>query len=130
MSLADPVRVGEVVREPRPQELTPRERAAGPRRGRILSVASPAQGAKSLEIADYSGHLRTTEPGQHLRLHRIESGAPLWRNYTVSAVSDTSSRITVDLREDGEFSPWVHRLAPGDEVVISGPFGSVSGSRG
>ena len=119
----DLVRVGSPVDRPAVQELTPRERAYAPRFAKIVAVSAPSSDAVSLEIADSAGELAHATPGQYLRLHRTTSEAPSWRNYTISRVSGKTSRITVERSDGGRFSPWVHELSAGDELVISGPYG-------
>ncbi|MGX5653358.1 MOSC domain-containing protein [Geodermatophilus nigrescens] len=94
-----------------------------PRPAVVVAAAGTGRGSTSLELADPFGLLDRAAPGQHLRVHRRDE--PVWRNYTVSAVTDGRARITVRGREDGPGSGWVTRLREGDRVDVTGPFGDV-----
>jgi len=126
LTAGDRVRIGSPVDEPAAQDLTPHERTFAPRIARVAAVSAPAADVVSLEIVDSAGELAHAQPGQYLRLHRTTADAPSWRNYTISRVSGASSRITVQKKADGRFSPWVHELRADDQVAISGPYGDVT----
>ncbi len=68
-------------------------------------------------------------PGQFVSVRvRLDDGLRQCRQYTLSqAVTDTSERVfTSKLDEGGEVSPFLHhRLAVGDTVELSNPYGDV-----
>lgn len=73
-----------------------------------------------LRRGDASAHA-----GQHLRVHAADRTGPLWRSYTISAAVHGSLRVSVK-RDDrgGRMSRLLHdTTGPGDELLISGPFG-------
>jgi uncharacterized protein len=96
--------------------------ASAPRFARVKDTISAADKVKSVSLVDPSGLTHGAGPSQYLRVHRVDH-APTWRNYSLSAISDSRIRITVGLREDGQMSPWIHSRNQGDSVLISGPFG-------
>ena len=65
-------------------------------------------------------------PGQFVLLRATVDGEEVSRHYTLSSpeVGETFE-ITVGVDPDGDLSPWLADLAPGDEVTVEGPFGTV-----
>jgi ferredoxin-NADP reductase/uncharacterized protein YcbX len=65
-------------------------------------------------------------PGQNIRLHGIGQNRSSWRRYTVSGYRpDGQMRISVKRAPNGACSGWLpDNLKMGDQVSISGPFGS------
>ncbi|WP_135820265.1 ferredoxin--NADP reductase [Halostella litorea] len=65
-------------------------------------------------------------PGQFVLLRATVDGEEVSRHYTLSSpdVNDTFE-ITVGVDPDGDLSPWLADLSPGDEVTVEGPFGTV-----
>ncbi len=64
------------------------------------------------------------EPGSHLRIHFPD---PVWRNYTITAVHGQD--VTIAVRIQGRVSKKVSQLQAGDELLISGPYGTVTADR-
>lgn len=65
------------------------------------------------------------EPGQFVQLRAtIDDGEEITRHYTLSSpnVADTFE-ITVGVDPDGDLSPWLAALEPGETVEIAGPYG-------
>jgi len=64
------------------------------------------------------------QPGQFVKLTFDVDGEAVSRFYTISSpdVTDTFE-LTIELDPDGEVSPLLEDLEPGDELVVSGPFG-------
>lgn len=103
------------------------EPARWPRQATLVRKDAECAQVTSYWLRDPLAGLRApVRPGQHLRVHLPGEGtAPQWRSYTVSAVDGDLLRLTVK-NEGGPASTsrLLHeRLAVGDAVLISGPFG-------
>lgn len=64
------------------------------------------------------------EPGTHLRVHL---GTNLWRNYTITAVQ--GRQVSIVVRQQGEVSRLMGQLAPGERVLVSGPYGTLTSAK-
>ena len=96
--------------------------AGSPRWASVVTTYAASTRARAVELSDPYGALQRANPGQHVRLHRVEHGTPGWRNYTLSKIG-SPTRISVEQHPDGRMSPWVTALTAGDRVLITGPFG-------
>lgn len=66
-------------------------------------------------------------PGQFVRLYGTVDGEEIARYYTLSSPDvEGTFEITVGVDPEGDLSPWLADLEPGDTVRIEGPFGSVA----
>jgi ferredoxin-NADP reductase len=74
-----------------------------------------------LDAADWPGHLA----GQHVDVRlTAEDGYQAQRSYSIaSAPEDEHLMITVQRLDDGEVSPYLTALRPGDEFELRGPIG-------
>ena len=74
-----------------------------------------------LAAADWPGHLA----GQHVDVRlTAEDGYQAQRSYSIaSAPEDEHLAITVQRLDDGEVSPYLTALQPGDELELRGPIG-------
>jgi len=74
-----------------------------------------------LAAADWQGHLA----GQHVDVRlTAEDGYQAQRSYSIaSAPEDEHLAITVQRLDDGEVSPYLTALRPGDELELRGPIG-------
>ena len=74
-----------------------------------------------LDAADWPGHLA----GQHVDVRlTAEDGYQAQRSYSIaSAPEDEHLVITVQRLDDGEVSPYLTALQPGDELELRGPIG-------
>jgi Na+-transporting NADH:ubiquinone oxidoreductase subunit F len=64
-------------------------------------------------------------PGQYIQVQVPSPDGPVFRAYSISS-PNTESRILqllVRLIPGGIASDWLHRLNPGDEVLMTGPYG-------
>lgn len=68
-------------------------------------------------------------PGQFVlvRARPDEADEPIARHYTLSSSSVTDTfEITVGVDPDGDLSPWLAALDPGETIHIEGPFGNIA----
>jgi ferredoxin-NADP reductase len=74
-----------------------------------------------LDVADWPGHLA----GQHVDVRlTADDGYQAQRSYSIaSAPEDEQLMITVQRLDDGEVSPYLTALRPGDELELRGPIG-------
>lgn len=123
---AGAIRVGDrldVVDEPVPA--IARATPSWPRRGTVLSSEPAGGSVQSFWVEDAAGLAPSAVPGQHIRVHLPGEVAPAWRCYTISGVRDGAFRVSV--KRDGRISSALHdRFAPGESLVITGPFGDVT----
>lgn len=91
--------------------------------GTLRDSKQTAEDIKSLffDIQDWSGHT----PGQHCDFRlTAENGYQAQRSYSVaSSVSEKLVEFGVQLLENGEVSPYLWEMKPGDKVEIKGPLG-------
>ncbi|WP_121821916.1 ferredoxin--NADP reductase [Halostella salina] len=65
-------------------------------------------------------------PGQFVLLRATVDGEEVSRHYTLSSPDvDETFEITVGVDPDGDLSPWLADLSPGETVTVEGPFGTV-----
>jgi ferredoxin-NADP reductase/uncharacterized protein YcbX len=100
-----------------------------PRSARVTAVQQESETVTSFWMKDQLSDEAITPsyvPGQHIRLHGIGQNGVNWRSYTVSGYRpDGQMRISVKRDPQGTCSGWLHdNLKAGDQVTISGPFGS------
>jgi len=74
-------------------------------------------------------------PGMHVRVHLIDESSghplPLWRTYTLTAVTrtDHGDELEVMVGLDGKGSRSLAGMRAGSQVLVSGPFGRITDSR-
>jgi ferredoxin-NADP reductase len=84
-------------------------------------------GARTVAITFESPPEFTAEPGQFVKLSATVDGEEYSRFYTLSSPDtdgDFEVTVGIDPEEAGPFSRYLESLAPGDELAMSGPFGS------
>jgi ferredoxin-NADP reductase len=89
---------------------------------REVAEESPRARTIALDVEGWTGH----RAGQHIDVRlTAEDGYQAQRTYSIaSAPEDDLVRITVELVEDGEVSPYLAgELRPGDAFEIRGPIG-------
>ena len=93
---------------------------------RVISVTREADGVASVYLTGRDLHLLSVQAGQFLTWRFLAgSGWSRAHPYSLSAAPDGRSlRITV--RDLGDGSREVARLAPGTRAVVEGPFGRLS----
>lgn len=95
-----------------------------PRSGTVLDRVDESTSVTSIWFRDAGGFGQRARPGQHIRVHLPGEDSPAWRCYTISGVRDDAFRISV--KRDGRISSALHdTYRPGDELVLTGPFGEV-----
>lgn len=114
-----------VVEGEAPRDLVPTARTP-----RFLTVVSSRQicnDTVEISLRDELGWIRDfDEPGTNLRVH-LELGAPFWRTYTITDVTDDV--VSIAVRTQGKGSRAVASLPPGERVLASGPHGTMTADR-
>lgn len=106
--------------DPSTRPLVPAKRA--PRFMKVVKRRIVDSDNVELTFTDPLGWITThDEPGTHLRLH-LASG--LWRNYTITAVED--HHVSIAVRQQEPASGRLGQLALGDQVLVSGPHGTIT----
>lgn len=91
----------------------------------VVAVRDVGPDTVAIEFETPSGF--EAAPGQFVRLDGVVDGEEYRRFYTLSSpdVEDTFEvTVGVDPEEGGSFSQYLAALDPGDELGMSGPFGS------
>ena len=114
-----------VVEGQAPRDLVPTARTP-----RFLTVVSSRQicnDTVEISLRDELDWIRDfDEPGTNLRVH-LELGAPFWRTYTITDVTDDV--VSIAVRTQGKGSRAVASLPPGERVLASGPHGTMTADR-
>jgi len=77
-------------------------------------------GADTVTVVFESPDGFAAEPGQFVQVSGEDEG----RFYTLSSPDvEETFEITVEVDPEGTLGPWLASREPGDEVVVSGPFG-------
>ena len=100
--------------------------ASWPRVARVREVLHEADDIRSVWLDDplvASGSLNSFRAGQHLRIDAFGGKGGVWRAYSISGRDRGGVRITVK-RGKGAGSRAIHNLQAGDELLMSGPFGT------
>lgn len=93
-----------------------------PRFATVLNAVRQSPESIELTLNDPFGWFgEHDEAGKYLRVHFAD---PLWRNYTIIAVEPGEVRIAV--RVQGEVSRRLAMLKSGDELLVSGPYGTMT----
>lgn len=91
--------------------------------GTLIKSEASASDIKSLffDIADWTGHIA----GQHCDIKlTAENGYQAQRSYSIaSAPHEKHVEFGVQLLADGEVSPYLWQMKPGDQIEIKGPIG-------
>ena len=99
-----------------------------PRWVKVVRKIAECDGVNSFWLSDpLSGILPVAKAGQHLRVHlHTQNDAPMWRSYTLSAIGGDVVRLSI--KNEGHSGSVSRVMAEeinvGDQVLISGPFGS------
>ena len=108
----------------------PRELVRTARTPRFMSVVSSRQicnDTVEISLRDELGWIREfDEPGTNLRVH-LDLGAPFWRTYTITDVTDDV--VSIAVRTQGKGSHAVASLPAGERVLASGPHGTMTADR-
>ncbi|UUX57578.1 2Fe-2S iron-sulfur cluster-binding protein [Glutamicibacter halophytocola] len=110
------------VEEMREEEshLVPAKRS--PRFATVLSTTAHSPEIVELTLSDPFGWFSEhDEAGKYLRVHLPD---PLWRNYTITSVNDGTVKIAIKVQ--GDVSRRLAKLQAGDELLVSGPYGTMN----
>ncbi len=89
----------------------------------IAAIESVGPDAIALQFATPEGF--SARPGQFLKLTMTVDDEPVSRFYTLSSAAVTETfEMTISIDPDGELTPQLEALEPGDEVILSGPYGN------
>jgi len=101
--------------------------------GVVVEVRAETRHARTLRLELPAGSPAHV-PGQHyvVRLRR-DDGSWAQRSYSVASAPERGDRnspgrprqieLTVERLDDGELSPYLHEVSPGDVLQVRGPFG-------
>ncbi|TAK57690.1 oxidoreductase, partial [Patescibacteria group bacterium] len=93
--------------------------------GTLVSSKMVAENVKSLtfEVPKWPGH----KAGQHCDIRlTAEDGYQAQRSYSIANAPETGStkvEFGVQILENGEVSPYLWNMTPGDKIEIKGPLG-------
>lgn len=118
------LRVGSTIEvenmSPQEKRLVPSKRS--PRFATVLDAVRHGSEIIELTLSDafnwFSDH---DEAGKYLRVHFAD---PLWRNYTITSVANGAVKIAV--RVQGAVSGRLAKMRVGDELLVSGPYGTTT----
>jgi 3-phenylpropionate/trans-cinnamate dioxygenase ferredoxin reductase subunit len=89
----------------------------------ISAVRSVGPDSIAIDVESPDGF--TAQPGQFVKLTLSVDGEDQSRFYTISSPDvDGTLEMTVGIDPDGDVAPQLAELAEGDEIRLSGPFGS------
>jgi len=89
----------------------------------IATIESVGSDAVSIRFETPDGF--SAEPGQFLKLTMTIDDETVSRFYTLSSPDVTETfEMTIGIDPEGELTPQLRALEPGDEVVLSGPYGN------
>jgi ferredoxin-NADP reductase len=89
----------------------------------IAAVHSVGPDAVAIEFETPEGF--AASPGQFVKVTRTIDGEPESRFYTVSSPDARETfEVTVEIDPEGEFTPALAEVEPGDSLTTSGPYGS------
>jgi predicted ferric reductase len=94
---------------------------------RVLETRREGPQVWTLTLAPEDGHPFRFLPGQFqfLRLH--DSGvAPEEHPFTIASSAARQDRISLTIKESGDFTAGIGRVRPGDRASVHGPFGRFS----
>ena len=90
---------------------------------RVVNSTPETESARTIELAvpGWGGHLA----GQHIDLKlTAEDGYSAQRSYSLSRPADGERiELTVQQIDDGEVSPYLTAVRPGEEIALRGPIG-------
>ena len=92
---------------------------------RVESMSWPTPVIAEMWLTPLEGDVLMFEPGQYVLLNDHQFRVPP-RSYSIANAPRGDGKISVLITkvDGGETSSWAVRREPGDEVVISGPFGT------
>jgi predicted ferric reductase len=94
---------------------------------RVIGVKPEAPRVWTLTLAPRSGRSFQFAPGQFqfLRLHGAQVSSEE-HPFTIASSPARSGRITLTIKESGDFTGEIGRVRPGDRATVHGPFGRFS----
>jgi Na+-transporting NADH:ubiquinone oxidoreductase subunit F len=97
-------------------------------RARLEKAQFTGEAIRSLEFLILNSHKLEFIPGQYIQIYRELPHEKILRAYSVSSDPAVKDRFTLDVQfvAGGLMSTWLHRLEPGTELEISGPYGEMT----
>jgi predicted ferric reductase len=94
---------------------------------RVVAVKPEAPRVWSLTLEPHGDHPFAFAPGQFqfLRLHGADVSSEE-HPFTIASSPARSGRITLTIKESGDFTAGIGRVRPGDRATVHGPFGRFS----
>lgn len=90
----------------------------------VESVEQVGQKTVAITFASPDGF--DADPGQFVLVRATLDGEDLARHYTISSPTvEETTELTVGIDPDGDLSPWLAGLDPGDTIKIQGPYGEI-----
>lgn len=104
-------------------DLVPAKRS--PRFASILETVQVSTDVVEVTVRDPFGWFAEhDEPGTHLRVHFSD---PVWRNYTITRTH--GQQVTIAVRIKGTVSKKISQLTSGEELLVSGPYGTATANK-
>ena len=94
---------------------------------RVLSIQSEAPRAWTLTLEAPPRQCFRFLPGQFQFLRLLGTGVPEEEHpFTIASSPERVDRISLTIKESGDFTRTLGRICPGDRATINGPFGRFS----
>jgi ferredoxin-NADP reductase/uncharacterized protein YcbX len=112
------------------QPSTAPKMASWPRSAQVTECISASENVRHIWLHDaLQAELVKSDSvpkaGQHIRVHITTPQGQTWRAYTVSKVDGNRLRLSIKRSASDGVSGWLHDVVkPGDNVLISGPYGT------
>ncbi len=91
----------------------------------VAAVRSVGPDAIALSLETPAGF--SARPGQFLKVHATVGEAEEGRFYTISSADvEETFELTIEIDPDGDVSPALRDLDPGETVTLSGPYGTAA----
>lgn len=90
----------------------------------VASVRWVGERTIAIELQTPDGMV--AEPGQFFLIRATVDGEEFARHYTMSSPdADGTFELTVGVDPEGALSPWLATRNPGEQLTVSGPFGTI-----
>ncbi len=99
----------------------------GRSRWTVTSVTSETHDTSTLSLQPAGGECPSYRPGQFVCLRLNRPGRPSEEHpFTLSSSPTSAPRLTVTVKESGDFTDTISQTCTGDQALIDGPFGRFS----
>jgi predicted ferric reductase len=94
---------------------------------RVVSVTSETSEVWTLELAAPKDRRLDYAPGQFLFLRALNSSVPAEEHpFSIASSPSPGGRISVTIKQSGDFTSAIGQIKPGELVAVDGPFGRFS----